>query len=143
VTAAIISSRKHRKQLSSRKSFKSIHNTFVGPQNELHLVIFKEKAHSVRTKLHYIACAVRIANKIWLNSKLLVAVSWIRPKDVHNELLLKGRYFVNDLKRSLNSFNLIEGDKCRSNTAMEAYNTVFNHGSEGKPIENIVDFAEN
>lgn len=72
------------KQLTASESLESIHDAFVGSQDELRFVVLKEILNSVWAEFDNVASSVRISDKVRLNSKILVAVCWIRPQNVND-----------------------------------------------------------
>ena len=80
--AAVVGSGKHCEQLTASKAFEAIHYTFMSSKDKLRFIILQEVLHTIRAKFDDVACTVWIANKIWLNAKLAVTVSRIRPQNI-------------------------------------------------------------
>jgi len=49
----------------------------VRSQNELTAVCVKEIFNPIGAKLDDIACAVGVSDKVWLDTKVLVAICWV------------------------------------------------------------------
>lgn len=75
VAAAVVSGREDGEELTSCESFKSIHYTLVRSQNKFNFVIIQEKFYSIWAKFHDVSCAVRVSNKVGLDTKLGIAIS--------------------------------------------------------------------
>jgi hypothetical protein len=80
----------------------------VSAQDIFGFVVVKELFHAVRAEFHNIARAVRVTDKVRLDSQLLIVVRGVAPQDVYDQLLLRGRDLMNDLKRSLDHFDLFD-----------------------------------
>lgn len=61
----------------------------MSAQNVAASVCLEEIFNSVWSKLHNVASAVWVSNEVRLNSKVLVAICWVRPQDVYDELLFR------------------------------------------------------
>ena len=129
MSSAIISGRENREEASTSESLKTVHDTLVSTQNEIDFIIFEEGLHSIRAELHNISSTVWISHKVWLDAQFTVAVCWVTPENIHNELLLDGGYFMDDFKRPSDLFNLLQTDECASNSSVEADNSVLNYRS--------------
>ena len=97
MSSAIISSREHGEEAAACKSFEAVHDALVRPQYETHLVVLEECFDAVGTELDNVAGSIGVTHEVRLNTEFRVAVCWIRPKDIHNKLLLDTGYLVNDL----------------------------------------------
>ena len=102
----------------------------------------EEAFHSVWSEFNNVSSAIRIPDEIWLDSKFLIIISWVTPKDIHNKLLLRSSHLVNDLQRSLDLLDLLKVHKCGPDSTVDTHNLVFNHCSEGKPIKQVIDLVE-
>jgi len=142
VAPTVVSSGKDRKQLSARKTLKTVHYALMCSQNKTGFIILKEKFDAVGAELNDVASAIRITDKIWLDTELTVGVSGIRPKDVYDELLFGRSNLVDDLKWSLNCLNLFNYLKCASNTSMKAYDSIVYNCRQWQPIKKFVDFVK-
>jgi len=94
VAAAVVSGWEDGEELTSCESFKSIHYTLVRSQNKFNFVIIQEKFNAIWAEFHDVSCAVRVSNKVGLDTKLRIAISRVWPQYIDNELLLKGRNLV-------------------------------------------------
>ena len=88
MSSTVVSGGEHSEQLTTSKSFKTVHHAFVSSQDVFGLVVVKELFDSVWTKLYNIACTVGISDEVWLDAKFLIVVSGVTPQDVDNQLLL-------------------------------------------------------
>lgn len=75
--ATVVSCREDGKQLSTSESLEAIHNTLVRSQDVPTPVRFEEELDAIRSKLHDVSCVVRVSDKVWLNTHLLIAISRI------------------------------------------------------------------
>lgn len=94
VTSAVVCRWENCEKLSSRKPFESIHYAFVGSQHIPDFIVLKEKFDAVWAKFNDVSSAVWITNEIWLNTELLITVSWVRPQNIDHKLLLQSRNLV-------------------------------------------------
>ena len=97
MSSAVVSGRENGEKLSSCESFKTIHDALMSSQNVFGFVCLQEVSHSIRSEFDNISRSIWISNEVWLDSKILVTVGWIRPKDINNQLLLCCRDFVDNL----------------------------------------------
>ena len=51
---------------------------------------------SVGTEFDYVTGSAWISDCIWEDSEFVVAVGWVRPEDVDDELLFGSRDFMNN-----------------------------------------------
>ena len=142
MSSTVISCREYSEEATTSESFKSIHYTLVSSQDEVNFVIFQESFDSIRSKFNNVTSTIWISNKVWLNTKFTITISWITPKDINYKLLLNRTYLVDNLKWSSNLFNLLKTNKSTSNTSMQANNSVFNNACKWKPVEEIIDFIK-
>lgn len=49
---------------------------------------------------------------------------------------------MNNFQRSLDLIDLVQTEKCATDASVQAHDTVVDDGSEGKPVEEVVDFVE-
>ena len=75
--ATVVSCREDGKQLSTSESLEAIHNTLVRSQDVPTPVRFEEELDAIRSKLHDVSRVVRVSDKVWLNTHLLIAISRI------------------------------------------------------------------
>lgn len=106
-------------------------------------VCLEEVLDSIGAELDNVTRTVGVSDKVRLDTQVLITICRIRPKDINHELLLRGRNFVNNFKRSLNLFNLVEAQQSATNASVQAHNSVIDHSSQGEPIKQVVDFVEN
>jgi len=115
----------------------------VCSENKVDLIVLEEGLNTIWTELNNVSSAIRVANKVWLNTKLAITISRVAPQDVDNQLLFDRGDLVNNLKRALDLFNLLEIHQGTSNSSMQTHNTLFDHGRKRKPIEEVVNFVKN
>ena len=77
VPSAVVCGGEDSEELSSCESLKSVHHTFMRSQDELCFVIFKEILDSVWAEFDDVAGTIRVTDEIGLDSKVLVAISWV------------------------------------------------------------------
>lgn len=106
-------------------------------------VCLEEVLDSIGAELDNVTRTVGISDEVGLDTQVLIAICRIRPKDINHKLLFRGRNFVNNFKRSLNLFNLVETQQCAANASVQAHNSVVDDSSQGEPIKQVVDFVEN
>ncbi len=106
-------------------------------------VCLEEVLDSIRAELDNVTRTVGVSDEVWLDTQVLIAICRIRPKDINHKLLFRGRNFVDNFKRSLNLFNLVETQQCATDSSVQAHNSVIDHSSQGEPIEQVVYLVEN
>jgi len=110
MASAVIRSRENGEQAATSESFETIHDTFVSPKNKVYLVVFEEGLDTIWSELDNISGTIWITNEVRLDTKFTVSICWVTPKDVNYKLLLDRRHLMNDFKRSLDLFNLLQAD---------------------------------
>ena len=96
MSATVISGREDSEKLTTCESFEAIHNAFVCSQDETALVGIKEVLYSIRAEFDNVSSTVRVSDEIRLNTKVLVTICRIGPKNVDHKLLLRSRNFMNN-----------------------------------------------
>lgn len=107
MATAVVCGRENCEELASSEALEAVHDAFVSTEDIFSFIVIKELFHTIGTELHDVASAVRVSNEVRLNAKLAIVVSGVAPQDVDDELLLRCRDFMDNLKRSLDHFNLL------------------------------------
>ena len=89
MSTAVISGREDSEKLSSSESFEAIHYTFVGSQDESAFVGIKEVFNAIWAEFHDVTGTVRVSDEVRLNTKVLVTICRIGPKNIDHKLLLR------------------------------------------------------
>lgn len=142
MTATVVRSRKDCEELTACETLESVHHTLVSAKDESAPVGLKEVLDAIRAEFDDISGAVGVTDEVRLNSKVLIAISWVRPQDINDELLFRSRHLVNYLQRSLNLVDLVKAEQGTSDTAMQTDNPIVDDGGQGQPIEQVVDLVE-
>ena len=142
VSAAVVSGREHREQLSASESLEPVHDALVRSEDELGFIVIKELLHSVRAELDDVARAVGVADEVRLDAQFLVIVCRVRPQNVHHQLLLRSADFVDHFQRSLDGVDLLQRHQSAANAAVQTDDLVFNQRCERQPVEEVVDLRE-
>jgi len=75
VPSAVISGREDREQLTTSEALKAIHDALVSTKNIAAAVCLKEVLHAIGSELDDVACAIGVSDEVWLDAKVLVAIS--------------------------------------------------------------------
>jgi len=142
VAPTVIGRRENRHELAASKSLEAIHDALVCSENILEAVVFEERLHAVRPKLHNISCTVGVAHEVGLNAQFLVAVSRVTPQYVDNQLLLGRGHLVHHFEWALDSFDLVQTQECLADTSVKAHNSVLYDRRKGQPVEDLVNLVE-
>ena len=77
VASTVVCSGEDCKELTAGEAFEAIHDALVRSQDISAAIGFEEVLNSVGAKLHDITSTVRISDEVWLDAKILVAISWV------------------------------------------------------------------
>ena len=114
----------------------------MGAQNEAAPIGIEEVLDAIWAELHYVSGAVRVADKIGLNTQVLITVRRIRPENIDDELLLWGRHFVDHLQGTLNLLDLVEAEQGAADASVKADDLVIDHCGQGQPVKHLIHFVE-
>ena len=142
MTTAVISRREYREELAASEALEAVHDALVRPQHKSTPVSVEEVFDAIGPKLDDVSCAIRITDEVRLNAQVLIAVCRVRPEDVDNELLFGCGHFVDDLEWSLDLLDLVQTQKRAADATVQADNFLVNNGSQGKPVEQVIDFVK-
>ena len=84
VSPAVVSCGEHCEELAAGEAFEPVHHTFVSSKDVFCFIILQKVLHAIWSKLDDVAGSVRVADEVWLNTKLTVTVSWVRPQNVND-----------------------------------------------------------
>ena len=142
VPTAVVSRREHREELSASEALEAVHDALVGTQDEAAPIGVEEVLDSIWAELHYVSGAVGVADKIGLNTQVLITVRRIRPENIDDELLLWSRHFVDHLQGSLNLLDLVEAEQGAADASVKADDLVIDHCGQGQPVKHLIHFVE-
>lgn len=129
MATAVVCGRENCEELTASEPFEAVHDAFVRSQHKSTSIRVEEVFDSIRSKLDNVSCAVRISDEIRLDSKVLITVCWVRPKNIDYELLLRCGDLMDDLEWSLDLLDLVKAQKRATNATVQADNFFVNDRS--------------
>ncbi len=142
VSAAVVSRREHCEQLTPSKSLEPVHHTLMRTQYVFRFIVVEELFDAVGAELDDVAGAVGVSDKVGLDAQFKIIVGGVAPQNVDYELLLRGRYLVDNLERSLDHLDLLDRHQSRADAAMQTHDFILDQSRKREPVEKLIDFVE-
>ena len=89
VPSTVVCGRENCEQLTPRESLETIHNTLVRSQHKSAPVRVEEVLDAVGAEFDNVTSSIWVANKVWLNAQILIAICRVRPENINDELLFR------------------------------------------------------
>lgn len=142
VLAAVVGRGEDGDEGASCEALEAVHHALVGTDDHVEVIFGQEALHPVWAELDDVSGLGGVAQVVCIDAQLAVGLGGVGPEDVEDHLGLVVLHLVHDLEGAADLLDVLEGVEGGADAAVQAEDLVLDEGSQGQPVEQLVDAGE-